>query len=95
MNKNMTSQVIVNVDTKLKKRAMQKARAQGLPFSAVLNSVIRAFVNGHIDVGITVTDRLNAKSRKQFEKAHDDYKKGKNVSPAFNTADEAIAYLRS
>jgi antitoxin component of RelBE/YafQ-DinJ toxin-antitoxin module len=87
----MTSQVIINVDRKLKERAMKKARRQGIPFSAVLKLAIEAFVKGQIEVGIS--ENFNAKTRKEIEEAERDYAKGKNISPTFSTVAQMRAYL--
>ena len=87
----MTSQVIVNVDTKLKNRAMKRAKSEGIPLSAILKSSLRAFVEGRIEFGLT--ESLNTKTLRRIEKAEDDYRKGKNISPAFKTVAEMKKYL--
>ena len=86
-----TSQVIVNVDSKLKSQAMKKAKAQGLPFSSVLNFAIRAFVDGDIEVGLV--DGLNTKTRREIAKAEKDFSKDKNLSPRFSTVADARKWL--
>jgi len=86
-----TSQVIVNVDSKLKSLAMKKAKAQGLPFSSVLKFAIKAFVDGQMNVGIV--ENFNQKTRKEINKALRDIAKGKNLSPQFSTVAEARAWL--
>lgn len=85
------SQVIFNIDTKLKNQAMKKAKLQGVPFSSVLKMVVRAFVQGELNVGLT--EELNWKARRQFDRAEKDLKKGKNISPGFTTVAQARAYL--
>lgn len=87
----MTSQVIVNVDSQLKRRAMKKAQGQGIPFSAVLKLAIKAFVEGHLNVGL-VGD-FNEKTRNEISKAEKDIAKGRNISPKFATVAQALAYL--
>jgi hypothetical protein len=37
----------------------------------------------------------NKKTAKLLKQAHEDYKKGKNISPVFETAEEMDAYLDS
>lgn len=91
----MTTQVIFTIDKRLKNEAMRKARSFGLPFSSVLNLATRAFVNGKIDIEVVNNDVLNDKTRRELIKISNDYKKGKNLSPVFNNAKEAIAYLKS
>ncbi|MFA6601524.1 MAG: hypothetical protein WCT02_01505 [Candidatus Paceibacterota bacterium] len=87
----MISQVIVNVDSQLKKQAMKKAQGQGIPFSAVLKLAIKAFVEGHLNVGL-VGD-MDAKLHAKFLKAENDFTAGKNISPKFSTVAQGRAYL--
>jgi antitoxin component of RelBE/YafQ-DinJ toxin-antitoxin module len=87
-----TSQVIVNVDSKLKSLAMKKAKSEGLPFSSVLKFAIKAFVDGDIEVGLV--ENFNKKTRREIVKAEKDFSKGKNLSPRFSTVDEMIAHLK-
>ncbi len=50
----MTSKTIFNMNTKLKKAAMKKARAEGWTLSAMLNQATKAYVDNRI--GIDVLD---------------------------------------
>ncbi len=90
----MYSQVIVNVDSKLKSRAMKKAKIAGVPFSSILKMAIKDFVDGYLDIGLFKTEKFNDKTSKRISLALEDIAKGRNLSPAFSSADEAIAYLR-
>lgn len=47
----MTTKTIFNMDSALKKKAMKKAREDGLSLSAVLNLALRAYVGGGLRVG--------------------------------------------
>lgn len=87
-----TSQVIFNVDSKLKNLAMKKAKSQGLPFSSVLKFVIQRYVQGQFEVGLV--DTLNPKALRSMIKAEKDFAMGKNISPVFSSADEMIEHLR-
>lgn len=86
-----TSQVVFNIDSKLKAQAMKKAKVYGLPFSSVLKFVINAFVNDQINVGIV--EDFNEKTRKEIRAALKDISKGKNLSPRFSTVAESRAWL--
>lgn len=86
-----TSQVIVNVDTKLKKLAMKKAKSLGMPFSAVLNMAIRGFVEDRLKVDLT--SGLNIRTQLHMNAAEKDLKKGKNISPRFKNIDEMRAWV--
>ena len=91
----MTTQVIFTMDKDLKQRAMKKARSFGLPFSSVLNIATQAFVDGKMNLGITQTETLNAKTRRELIKISKDIKEGKNLSPMFSNAKDAIEWLKS
>jgi len=91
----MTTQVIFKIDQKLKAKAMKKAQSQGIPFSSILKYATEAYVDGELEVGLIQKETLNAKTRKELIKIHNDIKKGKNMSPAFHSAKEGIAYLES
>lgn len=90
----MNTQVIFKVDKKLKDQAMRKAQSQGLPFGVILKLATKAFVQGSFDVGLIGTENFNDRTRKNMMKALKDIKTGRNLSPGFRSANEAIAYLK-
>ena len=89
----MTTQVIFKIDKKLKERAMKKAEHEGLPFASVLKFATKAYADGELTIGVIPKEVFNAKTRRDIEKALKDIKKGKNLSPAFDNAKDAIRYL--
>lgn len=91
----MTTQVIFNLDKKLKDQAMKKARSEGLPFGVVLKLATKAFVEGTLGIGLISNESFNAKTGKSLYKSLQDIKEGKNISRRFTTAKEAMAYLKS
>ena len=91
----MNTQVIFNLDKKLKDQAMKKAQGQGLPFGAILKLATKAYVEGTLDVGFVSNEEFNPPTRKSIDKALKDIKEGKNLSSDFKSAKEAIAYLKS
>jgi hypothetical protein len=91
----MNTQVIFNLDKKLKEQAMKKAQSQGVPFGFILKLATKAFVDGDFNVGLISKEEFNPSTRKSVEKALKDIKEGKNLSPKFNSAKDAIAYLKS
>jgi len=91
----MTTQVIFNIDKKLKIKAMKKAQSEGLPFGAILKLATKAFVEGTFDVGLISNEEFNPSTRKSVDKALRDIKENKNLSPRFSSTKEAIAYLKS
>ncbi len=48
----MTSKTIFNMNTKLKKVAMKKARSEGWTLSAVLNNAARAYIEDRFELEI-------------------------------------------
>ncbi len=48
----MTTQVVFNVDSKIKAKAMQRAKREGVPFASVLKFATKAFADGEFSVGI-------------------------------------------
>lgn len=95
MTKTMTTQVTFKIDKKLKDLAMKKAQNEGLPFGALLKLATKAFVDGSLSIGLVSKEEFNPKTRKAIEKAIEDARKGKNLSPAFTSAKDAIAYLKN
>jgi antitoxin component of RelBE/YafQ-DinJ toxin-antitoxin module len=87
----MTTRVIFNADPKIKARAMANAKKQGITISDYLNFALAEFADGEKKVAIVET--LNARTLKSFRQAKKDYKAGKNISPAFTNAKDAIAWL--
>ena len=46
----MTTQVVFNIESKLKELAMTRARREGIPFSAVLTRAAKAYAEGALDI---------------------------------------------
>ncbi len=90
----MTSQVIFKIDQKLKAQAMRKAKSEGMPFASILKLATQAYVDGSLDVELVTQPKLNKKTRALLARAHKDIKTGKNSSPIFSNARDAIAYLK-
>ena len=91
----MTTQVIFKIDKKLKEQAMKKARSEGVPFASVLKFATKAYVEGGFDIGIVEQHiAFNAKTRRLMDKMTKDINEGKNLSPRFTNAKDAIAWLK-
>ena len=90
----MTTQVIFKIDKKLKDKAMAKAQNEGIAFASVLKLATKAFVDGNFDVGLIINEELNPRTKKMLAREIKGIKTGKNMSPAFNNAKDAIAYLK-
>ncbi len=91
----MSCQVIFKIDEKLKAQAMKKARKEGIAFASVLKLATKAYVNGALEVHLVARPRLNAKTRRELQGISKDIRQGKNLSPSFGSAKDAIAFLKS
>lgn len=92
----MNTQVIFRIDKKIKARAQKKAKGSGLTFSDILQMATYAYVKNDFEpVLMRKEERLNNKTRRELIKISDDIKKGKNLSPAFDNAKDAIAWLKA
>ncbi len=90
----MITQVLFRIDKKLKDRAMEKARHEGVALSSVLKLATRAFVDGSLDIQLVGTTKFKPATEKRLAQSLEDIRKKKNLSPAFPTANKAIHYLR-
>lgn len=90
----MTTQVIFKIEKSLKDRAMKKAKERGIAFSAILKLATEAFVADELDIRLEKIENFNTKTQKLIKQAVEDAKTGKNQSPAFDNAKDAIAWLK-
>ena len=90
----MTTQVVFNVDKKIKDKAMKRAKSEGVPFASVLKFATKAFADGRLTVDIGETERFNAKTAKAIRAALRDAEKGENVM-SFKSAKKMDDYLLS
>jgi len=89
----MTTQVVFNIDPKIKAKAMKRAKREGVPFASVLKMAAKAYAEERFSVDIQSAERLNAKTLKELQSIHRDIVRGRNLSPAFSTAAEMDRYL--
>ncbi len=61
------------IETKLKKAAQRRAKAEGISLSDFYKSATKSFVEGQINVGLTVAD--------DFALSVSEYKQGKSMGP--------------
>lgn len=62
----MTKQVVFNLDTRVKARAMRRAKNLGVPFASVLKFAAKAFAEGDFSIGIV--DELTSQKMKLLER---------------------------
>ena len=91
----MTTQVIFKIDKKLKDKAMDKAKKEGIAFSAILKLATKAFVDGDLSLGLVGSEEFNAVTRKEIQKAQKDISQEKNISRSFSSTKEAVKFLEA
>ena len=90
----MNTQVIFKIDKKLKNRAMAKAQNEGIAFATVLKLATKSYVAGHLTLGLVGSEKFNAAAGKEIKGALNDISQGKNISPSFSSAKEAVKFLK-
>lgn len=87
--------VSIKIDKAIKEKAQRKLREMGLPFSTFINAQLYQFTR---DKGVYFgepTYKMSQKLENTLKKVEADYKKGKNLSPVFTSAKEAVNWLNS
>lgn len=87
----MNTKVIFNLPMTVKKAAARRAKSEGMTLSAVLQRSAAAYSTG--EISIHATEKLRPAVVRSLKKASEDYKRGINMSPAFDNAEDAHAYL--
>ena len=84
----------VKTDVEVKHQAQLLAKHLGVPLSVVVNSYLKEFVRSG-EFTLSREPELKPAVAKRIDTAIQDTIEGKNISPAFSTADEAIAWLQA
>ena len=88
------TKVIFNLPTKVKVAAMRRAKSEGITLSAVLSHAARAYSSGALDIEAVDARALKPSVARDLKRMIDDAKRGKNISPDFTNARDAIAWLK-
>lgn len=64
----MTSQVVVNIDTTLKNKAMKMAKSQWLTMKALLSFCLQWYVDNEIEIGARISQHTRNNWELQLEK---------------------------
>lgn len=91
----MNTQVIFKIDKKLKDKAMAKAQNDGIAFASILKFATKAFVDGHLTLGLVGSEKFNTTAGKEITGVLKDIAQGKNLSPKFSSAKEAVKFLKA
>jgi antitoxin component of RelBE/YafQ-DinJ toxin-antitoxin module len=84
----------VKTDKEVKERAQLLAKHLGVPLSIVVNSYLKEFIRSG-EFTLSSEPKLKPAVAKRLEKAVEETKEGKDLSPVFDNAEDAIAWLRS
>ncbi len=82
----------IKTDAVVKREAKKFAEEIGLPLSTLINASLKQMLRER-RVNFSVPLVPNKKTARLIKKADEDFKKGVNISPAFDNAEDAIAYL--
>jgi len=91
----MVTQVIFKIDKKLKDKAMARAQNEGIAFASILKLATKAFVSGDLTIGLIGSEKFNATTAREVKSALKDISQGKNLSPSFTSAKEAVKFLKT
>lgn len=83
----------VKTDKAVKEQAQQLAKHLGVPLSIVVNSYLKEFIRSG-EFTLSSEPRLKPAVAKRLEQAVQDVGNEKEVSPTFNSVDEAVAWLK-
>lgn len=88
----MKTVIHIKTDKAVKEGAQKIAKEIGVPLSTVVNAQLKQFIRDK-SVYLSTIPRMTPYLEKRIAQAEKDFKAGKNISPAFSSADEAIRYL--
>ena len=90
----MKTMINIKADKEVKEMAQRTAQELGLPLSVVINAYLRQFIRNK-EVHFYVEGELKPSVKRRLDRLHKEALAGKNLSPAFKSAKEAIRYLHS
>ena len=83
----------LKVSKTLKRDAQELADEIGVPLTTVITANLKEFVRSR-SLAVSAFPRLKPEIEKEIGEAIEDYKKGKNISPVFDSPKKAADYLR-
>ncbi len=90
----MKTLISIKTDVEVKRGIQEIAEELGIPLSTIVNAYFKRLLRER-RVDFSLPLRPNKKTAKLLREAHEDYKKGRNISPIFKSAEEMDAYLDS
>jgi addiction module RelB/DinJ family antitoxin len=83
----------VKTDKDIKDRAQALAKHLGIPLSTVVNAQLKSFIESG-EFKVTREPELRPAVIKELNRAIKEVRSGKNMSPRFTTATDAIDWLK-
>ena len=90
----MKTQLIVKTDKEVKIQAQKTAKELGLPLSTLINAYLKQFIATK-EAEFRVIPKMTPRLERLIERVRKDVREGKNISPTFDNAEDAIRYLNS
>ena len=90
----MTTVIHIKSDKEVKENAQRAAKELGLTLSDVINAALRNFIRTR-EVVFSHIPRMTPELEKIIAKVEKDIKKGRNLSPQFESVEEAIDWLKA
>lgn len=88
----MKTTLYTKIDKETKEQAQSLASELGVPLSTVINSHLKEFVRSGVFT-ISREPELKPEVWKEIVQASKDAQKGKNISPKFSSAEDALNWL--
>lgn len=84
----------VKTDKEVKEKAQKLAKHLGIPLSTIVNAQLKMFIESG-EFRVSREPELRPEVIKELKKLVADARSGRNMSPSFKTANEAVAWLKS
>ena len=84
----------VKTDVEVKERAQELARHLGIPLSTIVNAHLKAFIESG-EFKVSREPQLRPEVVKELRQQIKDAEQGINMSPKFNSAKDALVWLKT
>ena len=91
---NTQTTILIKTDKKVKEAAGKVAQEIGIPLSTLINAYLKQLVRNR-EVHISAAPKMSPYLEKIIAEAEEDFRAGKNISPEFDNAEDAIKWLNS
>jgi len=90
------AKILINIkaDKETKEKAQKVAAELGLPLSTIINAYLKQFIRTK-EVYFSVEGKLKPSVKKRLDRLTQEARSGKNLSPTFQNAKDAVRYLNS